>query len=147
MVNNFKFVFLYRTLVHRQLKTHKEARGLYIKCLFPSFMPVCPQAIKFNFAPFIKSHLHSKIMKAQLIQANLNPFYFWAGVGGTHLGLFFKYILFPNISFIEEFWWFSQLLAKSYKTKRLHKGQTRQHWIHMLYRIATFYISSSKLYF
>lgn len=42
----------------------------------PSCMPFCPQAIKFDCAPFNMSHLHSKIMKAQLIQANLNPFYF-----------------------------------------------------------------------
>lgn len=128
-------------------KPTKKLKAFTSNVFSPSFMPFCPQAIKFDYAPFNKSHLHSKIMKAQLIQANLNPFYFWAGVGDTHLGLIFKYILFPHISFIEEFWWFSQLLAKSYKTKRLHKGQTRQHWIHMLYTIATFYIFSSKLYF
>lgn len=106
VVNNFMLKFFKIT----QFKTHKEAKSLYIKCVFLKIlccMPICSQAVKFDYAPFYinMSPLHSKIMKAQLTQANLNPLYFWAADGDTQLDWFFKYIFFfPNISFSEEFW-------------------------------------------
>lgn len=64
-------------------------------------------------------------MKAQLIQANLNPFYFWAGGGDTRLDWFFKYVFFQTLASSRGSDGFHSYLLKATRQKDFTKVKLR----------------------